>query len=87
MNNKLKIIIAAGVLGFNFENITNANADLQEKCYCIARAGQNDCASRLHDCAGKATKDFDCNDWKYVAGGSCVDIGGSTVPGKEPLKQ
>lgn len=87
MSNKLKIIIAAGALGFNFANLATASADLQEKCYCIARAGQNDCAGASHDCATKATKDFDCNDWKYVAGGSCADVGGSIVPGKEPIKQ
>ncbi len=87
MSNKLKTLMAASAIGFCFANLASASAETSEKCYCIARAGQNDCASRLHDCATKATKDFDCNDWKYVAGGSCVDIGGSITEGKEPLKQ
>lgn len=85
MKKKLNIIIASGALGFNFMTLANANSDIpQEKCYCIARAAQNDCASSLHNCAGLSNKDFDCRDWKYVASGSCVDIGGSTVEGKSP---
>lgn len=87
MSKKLKILMAAGAIGFSFASLESASADTSEKCYCIARMGQNDCANRLHDCATKAVKDFDCNDWKYVASGSCVDIGGSVTEGKEPLRQ
>ena len=79
--------MAAGAVGFSFASLETASAETSEKCYCIARAGQNDCASRLHNCATLATKDFDCNDWKYVASGSCTDIGGSVTEGTQPSKQ
>ena len=53
----------------------------QEKCYGIAKAGQNDCAAGAHSCAGQAKADNDANDWKYVAKGSCEKMGGSTTAG------
>ncbi|KZE31662.1 putative membrane protein [Crenobacter luteus] len=57
----------------------------KEKCYGIAMAGKNDCASAAgtHSCAGQAKTDKDPNDWKYVAKGSCEKMGGSLQPGKK----
>ena len=54
----------------------------KEKCYGIAKAGQNDCASAngSHSCAGQAKADKDPNEWKYVPKGSCEKEGGSTKP-------
>jgi uncharacterized membrane protein len=57
----------------------------KDKCYGVAKAGQNDCASASgsHACAGTATKDKDAGDWKYVAKGTCDQMGGSmTAPKK-----
>jgi len=50
----------------------------KEKCYGVAKAGKNDCASRngSHSCAGQAKKDNDPSDWKYVAKGTCTKMGG-----------
>lgn len=50
----------------------------QEKCYGIAKAGQNDCASSngSHSCAGQAKTDNDATEWKYVAKGTCEKAGG-----------
>jgi uncharacterized membrane protein len=58
-----------------------APAGPQEKCYGIAKGGQNDCASAVHDCAGMGSKkDNDPNEFKYVSAGSCLKIGGSVKP-------
>ena len=54
----------------------------QEKCYGIAKAGQNDCGTATHTCAGKATRDNAPDEWKYVPQGTCQKLGGSTQPGK-----
>jgi uncharacterized membrane protein len=55
----------------------------QEKCYGIAKAGQNDCGTAKHACAGLGAKtDNDKSEWKYVAKGSCDKMGGSTEPPK-----
>jgi len=58
----------------------------KEKCYGIAKAGQNDCAtaSGSHSCAGQAKTDKAPDEWKYVAKGTCEKEGGST---KAPAKK
>ena len=48
----------------------------KDKCYGISKAGQADCASGKHACAGQSTVDNDPMDWKYVARGSCEKMGG-----------
>ena len=50
----------------------------KEKCYGIAKAGQNDCAnlSGSHSCAGQASATMSADDWKYVAKGTCKAAGG-----------
>jgi uncharacterized membrane protein len=57
----------------------------KEKCFGIAKAGQNDCASvtGIHSCAGQAKTDMDKAEWKYVAKGTCEKMGGLT---KAPAK-
>lgn len=58
-------------------------ASEKEKCYGIAKAGKNDCASanKSHECAGHATKDNDPNEWAYAEKGKCKEMGGSpTAP-------
>ncbi|MBI1891532.1 MAG: DUF2282 domain-containing protein [Burkholderiales bacterium] len=50
----------------------------KEKCFGVAKAGQNDCASTngSHSCAGQAKQDNSPNEWKYVAKGTCEKMGG-----------
>jgi uncharacterized membrane protein len=59
----------------------------QEKCWGVAKAGQNDCGSNktAHSCAGQSTKNYDPNDFKMVKTGTCVKMGGSLTQG-EPGK-
>jgi uncharacterized membrane protein len=53
----------------------------KEKCFGIAKAGQNDCAtaSGSHSCAGQAKTDMGAEDWKYVAKGTCEKAGGKVA--------
>lgn len=53
-------------------------AKAKEKCYGIAKAGQNDCAnlSGSHSCAAQTKMDGDPSDWKYVAKGTCASLHG-----------
>jgi uncharacterized membrane protein len=55
----------------------------KEKCYGIAKAGQNDCGTAKHSCAGKAARDNDPAEWKYVAAGTCEKVGGKSSPGAD----
>ncbi|HZZ92017.1 MAG TPA: DUF2282 domain-containing protein [Usitatibacter sp.] len=52
----------------------------KQKCYGIAKAGQNDCGTAKHTCAGQAKRDNDPADWKYVPAGSCEKVGGKNAP-------
>ena len=54
----------------------------KEKCYGIAKAGQNDCGTAKHACAGLGKVDNDPNEWKYVAKGTCEKMGGRTTAPK-----
>lgn len=54
----------------------------QERCYGVAKAGQNDCATSRHSCAGTAKVDNDPREWKFVAKGTCEKIGGKPTPPK-----
>ncbi|HUJ01108.1 MAG TPA: DUF2282 domain-containing protein [Usitatibacter sp.] len=57
----------------------------QEKCYGVAKAGQNDCGTARHSCAGMATRDRDPHDWKMVPEGTCRKMGGTLVePAAKP---
>ncbi|WP_432723819.1 DUF2282 domain-containing protein [Jeongeupia wiesaeckerbachi] len=49
----------------------------KEKCYGVAKAGQNDCKANGHSCAGQASKDMDSGEWKFVPAGTCAKMGGS----------
>ncbi|WP_088287252.1 DUF2282 domain-containing protein [Ideonella sp. A 288] len=53
----------------------------KEKCYGIAKAGQNDCGNRAgtHTCAGQSKVDMSLNDWKYVPKGTCKALKGKTA--------
>ncbi len=50
-----------------------------EKCAAIAKAHMNDCASKMHSCAGQSTKDRDADSWVYVPTGTCGKIAGGVV--------
>ncbi len=83
--NRRNLILAAALTGLTALGATNVMAapDGKEKCYGVAKAGANDCANATgtHSCAGQAKTDNDPNEWKYVAKGTCEDMGGSLKPG------
>lgn len=77
--NKSNLMMAAALAGLLAAGAVHAAPPANsEKCYGIAMAGQNDCASKAgsHSCAGQAKKDKDANEWKYVAKGTCSSLGG-----------
>ncbi len=79
MNQRLVISSAlASALALGLVSQAAAQPKPKEKCYGIARAGQNDCANLAgtHTCAGQAKVDKDTGEWKYVAAGTCKQLGG-----------
>ena len=68
----------ASVLTLGLLSQAAAQPKPKEKCYGIAKAGQNDCANLAgtHTCAGQSKVDKDVGEWKYAAGGTCKQLGG-----------
>lgn len=67
-----------------------AAAAEKEKCYGIAKAGQNDCAAGAGTtCAGTSTVDYQGNAWKYVDKGTCtsMEMDGGRKGSLEPLSR
>lgn len=74
--------IAAGLAATVPANAQSKPA--MEKCYGVAKAGQNDCAAGPGtSCAGTSTRDYQGNAWKLVEKGTCVKI--ETPKGKGSL--
>jgi uncharacterized membrane protein len=74
----------ASVLALGLVSGTQAADDKaasKEKCYGIAKAGQNDCGnlSGTHSCAGQSKTDNAADEWKYVAKGTCAKLGGKSA--------
>jgi uncharacterized membrane protein len=66
-------------------------AEGKDKCYGVAKKGQNDCGTANHSCHAKAAADNLPDEWKYVPAGSCEKIGGKLTAmaddkNKEPMK-
>lgn len=77
VSSALASVLAMGLLG----PAAAEDAPAKEKCFGVAKAGTNDCASAngSHSCAGQAKADKDPNEWKYVAKGTCKTLGGKTA--------
>lgn len=84
MNHRLAVssalasVMALGLLAPAWAAPAKDPGKSHEKCYGIAKAGQNDCANLAgtHACAGQSKADMDPGDWKYVVKGSCMDMKG-----------
>lgn len=81
MNQRLIVSSAlASVLALGLAAPVAAQDKGKEKCFGVAKAGQNDCAnlSGSHSCAGQSKVDNAPDEWKYVAKGTCKDMKGMT---------
>lgn len=80
MNNRRSVLLAAALATFAAgpAMAQDKGASIKgekERCYGIAKAGQNDCAAGPGTtCAGTSKVDFQGNAWKYVAKGTCEQI-------------
>jgi uncharacterized membrane protein len=82
MNQRLIVSSAlASVLALGIVGQVAAQEKGKEKCYGIAKAGQNDCANLAgtHTCAGQNKVDNDPGEWKYVAKGTCKAMSGLSI--------
>ena len=89
MNQRAMIAAAAASLMSLAIVSVPAAAQEKEKCFAIAKAGQNDCASisGAHSCAGQSKVDMDKGEWKYVAKGTCKDMKGLSMDEAKMMKK
>lgn len=76
-------LTAIGAAGSVRAEDTAAATD-KEKCYGVAKAAKNDCASASgsHSCAGHATVDGSTDEWVAVPAGTCDKlVNGSLTAG------
>ena len=71
-------LISAAISSLLLLGLATATATENEKCWGVAKAGQNACNSNKsrHSCAGHSKTDNDPNDFAPVPKGSCEKIGG-----------
>lgn len=69
-------LLALGAHAAAAQNRPSAEQErAMEKCYGVAKAGQNDCAAGPGTtCAGTSVRDYQGNAWKLVAKGTCTSI-------------
>jgi len=81
--------LALGLIGAVSAQGMGSAQDGKEKCYSVAKAGQNDCAnlSGSHSCASQAKVDADPGEWKYVAKGTCKAMKGMTAEEAKKAKK
>lgn len=82
MNQRLIVSSAlASVLALGLIGQVAAQDKGKEKCYGVAKAGQNDCANLAdtHVCAGLSTLSDDAGERKYVAKGNCKSMNGLSL--------
>jgi uncharacterized membrane protein len=61
---------------------TGKQSDPNERCFGVAKAGKNDCATGKHSCAGLGKTDNDPQEWKMVPKGTCEKMGGKLTEPK-----
>jgi uncharacterized membrane protein len=80
---KTSLILAGAVAAaLSAPLIGVASAADNEKCFGIAAAGQNDCQTATHSCAGESKKAAASDSWIYVPAGTCAKINGSSLAAK-----
>jgi len=92
MNKKTKFLTAVGAIALGLAGGTagahmepKKNSD-KEKCYGVAKAHKNDCASAdgKHKCSGRSKVDRGPNEWVKLPEGLCDKLtGGSLTPPPE----
>jgi len=78
---KTHLLLSAAVAGLFTAGVAmTASAD-DVKCYGIAKAGQNACASATgsHSCKGQAKTDNDAGDFTLASTDDCAKQGGKTA--------
>jgi uncharacterized membrane protein len=97
ISHAISALIALGLAGTSTTSIAESTAEStsngaqemmlspppqgMERCYGVAKAGQNNCGTASHNCAGEATINASRSDWMLLPDGLCKKIvGGNLTP-------
>ena len=83
MKNSQKIVVATALscvlaLGVALSS-TAAVAAEKEKCYGVAKAGHNDCATNTSSCVGHSTEDGQSDAFIALPSGVCERLAGGSL--------
>jgi len=75
------LVASAMMMAISMTATSPAEAAEMEKCYGVAKAGMNDCATETSSCAGTSKADNQGDAYIAVPKGTCDKIaGGSLAP-------
>ncbi|PCK08891.1 MAG: hypothetical protein COA42_06820 [Alteromonadaceae bacterium] len=78
------LVFTAAITAGMLVGCSEAPSEDMEKCYGVAKAGQNDCAAGSGtSCAGTSTTDRQGDAWMYAAKGTCEKIVGGSLTEKQ----
>jgi uncharacterized membrane protein len=77
---KNTILVASALAAALSASVSSAaQAQETERCYGVAKAGQNDCRSAGHDCKGQSEVDADPDSFVLLPIGTCKKIDGASL--------
>ena len=76
----LSIVVASAAIA------SPAMAASKEKCYGVAKAGHNDCATKTTSCAGTSTEDNQWDAFIALPKGMCERLAGGSLTAVDPNK-
>ncbi|WP_299019914.1 DUF2282 domain-containing protein [uncultured Photobacterium sp.] len=85
---KTNIALASAVTGLialagtSMTSSTAVAAEAKEKCYGVAKAGKNDCATKTSSCAGTAKTDGQKDAFIMMPKGLCDRLAGGSAEAK-----
>lgn len=88
LKDSTRTALAAAVIGATYvavaasaPSFAQGEKPKMEKCYGIAKAGENSCAAAngSHGCAGMAKASYSGQDFKDVPAGTCASMNGQTA--------
>lgn len=78
-NQSKKIAIALSLVVASSASVIPAYAAEKEKCYGVAKAGKNDCATKHSSCAGTSTMDHQGDAFIALPTGLCEKLAGGSL--------
>lgn len=90
-----RVLLTAAIAGLTTGSLLAATgasaADVrcaeQERCYGVAKAGKNDCATSTSACVGTAKQDFQKDAWIYVPKDTCLKLAGGALAAPDARKK